>query len=116
MSAKVYTWKPEPFMLGGTGRFITTTLEEYERIDIGAGYYAYVFQNPIHKHWHVALEACGALIQGGKTKKTAIGRVKKDVQTGDRSLMNKQIKQGVRDRDNATEIPPGEFFGLLKGY
>jgi len=112
---KVYTWKPEPFMHGGTGRFVATNIEEYERVDIGLGYYGIVFRNPVHKQWHLALEDCGALIGSGAAKAGAVKSVKKDVETGDPELMKKQIAQGRKDRDNADVLDPKEFFGLLKG-
>lgn len=102
-------------MHGGTGCFVATNVEQYTRVDIGRGYYALVFQNPVHKQWHVALEDCGALIQHAGTKRKAIERVKKDVETGDPELMKKQIAKGKTDLKNADLLEPAEFFSLLKG-
>jgi len=110
MSVKVYTWKPEFMLFGAKGQFVATSINEYERVDIGCGYFGLVFQNPHTSRWHVALEGCGALVQSAKTKKGVISKVRKDVETGDPKLMKKQMAQGRKDRAKAWIMTPNDFF------
>ena len=112
---EIYTWKPEPFMHGGVGRFVKTEIEEYSRVKLAEGVYGLVFRHPKLKQWHVASEDCGALVQHARTKDGAISQAKKDIATGDMDVLKEQIKKGKEDCAQATMMPYKEFFSMLKG-
>ena len=100
-------------MLGGKGRYIATTIEEYERVDIGAGYFAYIFKNPQKNIWHIAQADCGALIGADSTKSRLLKKTRKDVEGGDLKEMNAQIKQGKKDCERAEVIDSEKFFSYF---
>ena len=84
---EVYTKVPTPFSFGGKYAYIKTDIQEYERVDIGQGYYGIVFRNNHVKLWHIAQEDCGALIGSDISKAKLIKRVKADVGNGDIKTM-----------------------------
>lgn len=115
MGFKVYTKMPTPFALGGLHTFIKTEIEEYERIDIGAGYFGILFQNKINKGWHLALESCGALIGTKKSRAKLISTVKKDVSTGTPEIFEQQIKMGMKQMSQAHFTERDEWFSKFSG-
>lgn len=110
MSFEVYTSMPTPFRLGGSKGYIKTTIEEYERIYIGAGYFGILFYNKTANLWHMALEACGALIGSKKSKTSVIKMVKGDVAGGNPELFEQQIKMGKRQMSQAKFMERDEWF------
>lgn len=112
---QVYTVMPTAWALGGTKVNIKTTIDEYERISIGKGYYGILFKNPIKNLWHLALENCGALIGTHKSRAILIKGVKKDVKGGDETLMAQQIKQGISDLKHAKVMVWDEWFRKFDG-
>ena len=80
MGIEVYTMLPTPFRMGASETPAKTVIEEYERVDIGKGYFGVVFKNPTKKLWHIALEDCGALIGTMESRAALIKRTKNDGQ------------------------------------
>ena len=102
---EVYTFVSNPFRMGGRQYdTIKTEVEEYERIKIGRGYFAIIFENKLKGLWHIALEDCGALIMTDNNKEGGIRKVRGDVETGDSKIMEEQIKKGKRDCASATMV------------
>ena len=89
MGFEVYTTIPAPFRLGTNVDYIKTEIEEYQRVDIGSGYFGILFQNLITKSWHMGLEDCGALVGTNKSRAKLIATVKKDVSGG---YLNQRLK------------------------
>ena len=114
MKFEVYTSMPTPFRLGGSEGYIKTTIEEYERVHIGSGYFGILFQNPYNKAWHMALEDCGALIGSDKSRAKLIKRVKNDVSGGDINLMKAQIIMGKNQMNQADFLKRDEWFGKFR--
>lgn len=112
---EVYTVMPTPFRLGGTSINIKTTIEEYERVLIGRGFYGILFKNPIKNLWHMSLENCGALIGTDKSRASLIKRIKKDIFIGDEKIMMKQIEQGISELKGAAVMERDEWFEKFKG-
>lgn len=115
MSIEVYTYMPTPFSFGGQGIYISTEINEYERVDIGKGYFGILFKNPDKKIWHIALEGCGALIGTMDSKKKLLERTKKDVETGDEKTMKQQMEMGTKQMAQARSISNEEWFSKFKG-
>lgn len=112
----VYTFVSAPFRMGGNLLdSIKTDVDEYERVNIGKGYYAIVFKNSKKDIWHVALEDCGALIMTDITKEGAIKKVKGDVESGDEELMQKQIRKGRIDCRMARMLTFDQWCEKFKG-
>jgi len=107
---EVYTVMTTPFALGGKTCLIKTDIQEYERTDIGKGYFGIVFKNPNTKGWHLALECCGALIGSDKSKANLIRKIKEDINTGDDKLMKQQIEMAKRDIKGALLFSNEEWF------
>jgi hypothetical protein len=104
-----------PFVMGGdTWQPMKTTVEEFERIAIGHGYYGLLVKNPVKNLWHMVQEDCGCLIGTDKSRANLIKMVKKDVATGDKKVMKEQIKQGLYLIARATRVEPKEFFSKFK--
>lgn len=115
MSIKVYTILPEPFRMGGKlESYIYTDIAEYERIDIGRGYFGILFQNTHTQYWHIALEDCGALIGTNKSRAKVINAIKKDVSDGDEEIMKVQIETGKRMLGLATFLERKEWFSKFR--
>ena len=112
---KVYTWVHHAFMVGGTGEYVATEVEEYGRILLPGGFAAIVVENPVQKLFHVFLEGCGALIKTGPDKKAIVTEAMADAVSGDPAIMKTQIEQGIRDRDSAPVVPMLEFFNKFRG-
>lgn len=110
METEVYTIMSTPFAFGGTHVFIKAKIKEYERIDIGQKYFGVVFKNPHTKNWHLALECCGALIGTDKSKSKLIKDVKKDIETGDKSLMKAQITMAKNQIKQAQLLETSQWF------
>lgn len=110
MDILVYTSIPTPFSFGGIRAFVSTRIREYERIDIGRGYFAILFKNKYANLWHIALESCGALIGSNKSKAKLIASVKKDTETGDKKVMEQQIRTALEQRDRAMYLEPDQWF------
>ena len=110
MKFEVYTSMPTPFRLGTSESYIKTTIEEFERIKIGSGYFGILFQNPYNKAWHMGLEACGALIGSDKSKAKLIKRVRSDVSSGDPKIFEQQIEMGKKQMNQADFLEKDEWF------
>ena len=113
MTIRVYTWRTEPFALGGLGRHIAANLEEYERVDIGKGYYGIVFPNRGRDCWHLALENCGALVQSGYDRNQVIALAKADIKLANPKVLRDQISRGRQDQQDAELIKLEEFLKYL---
>jgi len=111
---KVYTFLNQTFRMGGKGEYIKTNIEEYERVDIGCGYFGILFKNKQKGMWHITLEDCGALIGSHKSKKSLIKSVKNDVETGDPELMKKQIEMGIKQMKQAKTLERDDWFSKFK--
>lgn len=112
---EVYTEMYTPFAIGGNLRKnIKTDIQEYERVDIGKGYFGIVFKNPKTKTWCLALECCGALIGSDKSKKNLIEGIKKDVETGDDKIMKTQVNQAKNDIKSALLLDNESWFGKFR--
>lgn len=107
---EVYTKFPTPFSFGGKYAFIKTEIEEYERIDIGRGYYGILFKNSHTKEWHMAQEDCGALIGSNISKAKLVKSVKDDVGNGDGKLMKQQIEMGKKQMSQAHSFEREAWF------
>ena len=114
MGFEVYTTMPAPFRMGGTVDYIKTEIEEYQRVDIGSGYFGFLFQNPSTKGWHMALENCGALIGSKQSRAKLIAMVKKDVSGGTPEIFETQIRMGKLQMIRATFIERDEWFGKFR--
>ena len=115
MSVKVYTIISAPFRMGGTLEDkIYTTIEEYERIDIGFGYFGILFKNPYTDGWHMALEACGALIGSNKSRAKLIKQVKGDMVSGNPEIFEQQIEMGKRQMKRSEFMKPDEWFNKFR--
>jgi hypothetical protein len=110
MIFEVYTSMPTPFRLGASESYIKTTIEEFERIDIGFGYYGILFQNPYNKAWHMGLEVCGSLIGSDKSRAKLIKRVRHDVSSGNPKIFEQQIEMGKRQMNKADFLERDEWF------
>ena len=111
---EVYTLKPEPFLFGGTHVFIKTTIEEYERVDIGSGYFGILFHNKNVNLWHMAQEDCGALIGTKKSKAALLKTVRGDVASGTPEIFEQQIKMGKSQMKQAHFMEPDEWFSKFR--
>ena len=109
---KVFTARARPFGMGGnTAELVATDIEEYERVSVGKGFYAIVFQDPQTNAWLVADERCGGVCGSGKTKAAAIKMVRKDVELSDVEDIEESLSEGIKRRDNAKCVSNDEFFG-----
>lgn len=114
-SKKIYTYKYEPFMMGGNlHRPIATEVEDYEVINFGKGYTALLVKNPVKEKWHICLDGCGAMIGTDEDKETLVARVTEDIAGGDEEIMKDQIAQGMSELKNAEVIDNDRFFGMFK--
>lgn len=112
---EIYTFSSNPFRMGGPQfDIIKTNVEEYERINIGKGYFALIVKNPLKNLWHFVLENCGAIIWTDNNKEGGIKKVKSDVETGDEKIMEEQIKKGLNDRSHAILLETDDFFKRFK--
>jgi len=107
---KVYTEIHTPFSFGAKYAYIKTEIEEYQRIDIGKGYFGILFKNPSRKLWHIVQEDCGALIGTNKSKSKLIKSVLNDVASGDTKLMQEQIEIGKKQMSQAHSLERDEWF------
>jgi len=107
---EVYTKMSTPFSFGGKYAYIKTAIEEYERIDIGYGYYGILFKNHHTKEWYMAQEDCGALIGSDKSKSKLVKSVKDDVGNGNTKLMEQQIEMGKKQMSQADYYEPEQWF------
>ena len=110
---EVYTHCTNPWKFGGTHDIIKTRIEEYERVDIGKGYFGIIFMNPVKLLWHISLEQ-GAIIGTSKSKAALLKRIRQDVQTGDKKVMEQQIEKSINECDQAMEMEPIDFFDLFR--
>lgn len=112
---KIYTWKDEPFSFGGKGRYIGTEIQEYERIDLGKGFFGLLVRNPYKKPFHMVDEISGALVGSAPTRLAVIKRVRKDVGEGEEEVMRGQqeefkgVLQGIPMMENK------DFFIAFEG-
>jgi hypothetical protein len=95
---------------------IKTNVENYERVELGKGYFGVVVKNPVKEAFHLAEETSGALIGSDVRKMNLIKKVKKDVSTGDPEVMKIQIKQGKHEREIAISLESPEFFRRFKHF
>lgn len=115
MGIEVYTIMPAPFRMGGTLEdYLKTEIEEYKRVDIGAGYFGILFHNPHTDNWHMALEACGALIGTNKSKAKLIKQVKGDVESGTPEIFEKQIEMGKSQMRQAQRTSSEDWFSRFR--
>jgi hypothetical protein len=94
---------------------IATEIEEFERVMLTEEHAALVVKNPVKKLYHVFLESCGALVGTGLSRAKVIATARSDAQTGDPLIMKEQIRQGKKDCEAATSLPPHDFFGKFEG-
>ena len=113
MAIEVYTLLPTPFGFGRKYAYIKTEIEEFERIDIGAGYYGILFKNEPKNLWHMAQEDCGALIGTNKSRAALIKQVKGDVASGTPEIFEEQIKQGKDQMSQAMFLERDEWFSYF---
>ena len=114
MGFEVYTTISAPFKMGGTKDYIKTEIEEYQRVDIGFGYFGFLFQNSSTKGWHMALEDCGALIGSKQSRAKLIAMVKKDVSGGTPEIFESQIKRGKFEMKRSSFMERDEWFGHFR--
>jgi len=115
MSFEIYTIIPEPFRLGGSLKgYIKTTIDEYQRIDIGQGYFGILFENKDKKLWHIALEDCGALIGTLSSKAALIKQTRGDVASGTKEIFESQIEMGKRQMKQANFIEREEWLSKFR--
>jgi len=107
---EVYTKVPTPFSFGGKYAFIKTKIDEYERINIGNGYFGILFKNPKRNLWHMVQEDCGALIGSDKSKAKLVKSVLDDVKNGSPKLMKQQIEMGKKQMSQAHSLKRNEWF------
>lgn len=98
---------PPPF-------FITTEIEEYERVDIGKGRFGIMVKNPTKGLWHIFEDECGALIGTHRDKAMVYGNVCADVAGGDEEIMKEQVAQGLVQRDSVDIMTSNKFFSAFK--
>ena len=111
MGIEVYTEIPTPFRIAGPSYSpIKTEIEEYERVDIGTGYYGILFHNDSANLWHMAQEDCGALIGTDKSRAKLIKSIRKDVSGGDPRTMKLQIEMGKKQMKIADPVDPETWF------
>jgi len=110
---EVYTYCANPWKFGGTSDIIKTSIEEYERVKIGRGYFGILFMNPVKLLWHISLEQ-GAIIGTSKSKAALLKRIRRDVETGDEKIMEQQIEKSINECNQAIEMEPIDFFDLFK--
>lgn len=115
MGFEVYTEIPTPFRVAGPSYSpLKTEIEEYERIDIGGGYYGILFHNKSVNLWHMAQEDCGALIGSDKSRAKLIKSIKKDVSIGDPEVMKNQIEMGKKQMRKADSVNPETWFNRFR--
>jgi hypothetical protein len=115
MGFEVYTEIPTPFRVAGPSYSpLKTEIEEYERIDIGAGYYGILFHNDHVNLWHMAQEDCGALIGTSESRAKLIKSIKKDVSGGDSRTMKLQIEMGKKQMAKADYVSPEAWFNRFR--
>ena len=107
---EVYTKIHTPFRLGANYAYIKTEIEEYERINIGQGYFGILFKNPSRQLWHMAQEDCGALIGSNKSKTKLVKSVLDDVKNGSPQLMKEQIELGKKQISQADSLDRDDWF------
>ncbi len=112
---EIYTYKSTPFVLGKSHSPIKTVVEEYERINIGKGYYGILVKNEMISLYHMVLENCGAIIGTDSNRRALIASIKKDVATGDEIMMKQQIETGLVEIRDAELLSSKEFFLLFRG-
>jgi len=111
MSFEIYTSFSTPFRIcGPTESYIKTNIEEYQRVEIGAGYFGILFQNPFTKRWHMCLEDCGALIGTKQSRAKLINKVKKDVSQGTPEIFESQIAMGKKQMKQADFTERDKWF------
>lgn len=111
----VYTVAPSIFAFGGTHEFLKTEIDEYERINIGKGYYGILFYNDMRNIYHICEETSGTLIGTYRDKFILIGNIKSDVETGDTAIMIEQVKQGMENKERAKMLDKSEWFNRFDG-
>lgn len=113
---KVYTKNYRPFIMGGNvNGFMSTYIDDYEKIDIGDEYEAIVFRNTEHKDmWHVAEVTSGAIVWTDSTKTKAVDQVISDMKSADPEIIKEQIEQGKKDNEKAASFTRHDFFGKFK--
>lgn len=110
---EIYTYSPNPWKFGGTHDIIKTRIEEYERVEIGRGYFGILCKNPIKNLWHLSLEQ-GAIIGTDKSKAKLLNKVRRDVHHGDEKIMEQQVERSISECDQAIEMEPEKFFSLFQ--
>ena len=106
---QIEIWKRgySPFTLGGdVHRPIKMKVEASAPVDLGEGYQGYIIDTPKGKTL-VAESTSGAVV--GDT----LEMVRADIAAGDPEVMRKQIEDAKRTRDDAEEVSPDVFFGIL---
>ena len=112
---KIYTYKYEPFMMGGNlHRPIATEVEDYEVINFGNGYSGLVVKNLVQEKWHMCLDGCGAMIGTDDDKEALIAKVTNDIATGDPKIMKEQVDKAFIELKSAEVIDNKEFFRMFK--
>ncbi len=114
MGVKVYTSVPTPFRFGASEGYISTEIQEYERMAIGFNYYGILFLNPHTNAWHMVLEDCGALIGTDASRSKLINRIKDDVSTGDPEVMQRQVEMGKKQMERSEFLQPEDWFSKFK--
>lgn len=88
---KIYTYCNNPFRMGGPQYdVIATEIQEYERVDLGKGFFGVVVKNSVKKMWHIADEVSGALVGTDKSRKALIKKTIADVECADVETMRGQ--------------------------
>lgn len=112
----VYTYRSNPFRFGGPQRdIIGASISEYTRMTIGKGYWGILFYNPYRNVWHIAEERSGALIGTDSGRAALIDRIRGDVETGDKAIMEQQIEEGIKERKGVDILPNEDFFKAFSG-
>lgn len=112
---KIYTHKYEPFMMGGNlRRPIATEIEDYEKVNLGKGYFGILIKNPEQEKWHMCLEGCGAMIGTDDDKQTLVTNIITDMATGDEEVMKEQFAKALNELKNAEVMENERFFRMFK--
>lgn len=109
-SIEIYTLMTTLFALGGTHIYIKTNVENFERMDIGRGYFGLLVRNTNQKIWHMVEEQSGGIIGTDVSRSRLIEYIKEGVENGDSEVMEQQIVQGKKDCQSAKFMGPDEFF------
>lgn len=105
----VWTEAYTPWIMGGdVNAPIGARLKCGERIELGGGFFGYVFTSPLSGKTCVAEEQTGAIV--GPT----VEQVRADIEEAEPAVMAKQIEQALKRRRSVRTLSPDAFWARYR--